>query len=83
MIPAGARKIAHYFYSDGNELVVFAHKRLNFIRDGKTGEYPHDPIYRVPHKHPDEGREAADLSYETLGLYYGFEMKDTGWSGDC
>ena len=82
-IPTGARKLAHYWYSDGNEIVIFAHKRRYFIRDGRTGEYPFDPTYGRTHPHPDEGESPSDSSYDALGLYYGYEMRDTGWSGDC
>lgn len=77
-----ARKIAHYFYSDGNELVVFAHDRNLFLRD-KDGHYPFDPIYKSRQPNPAEGTDCMDNSYEALGLYYGYEMAETGWSGDC
>lgn len=76
------RKIAHYFYSDGNEIQVFASKRKYYYRDG-NGEIPVCPGRRIRYPHPDEGIEATDSSYEALGLYYGYEMRDTGWSGDC
>lgn len=78
-----ARRIAHYFYSDGNELAIFVYRRKVFILDAKTGEYPVCPVRHVRHPHPDEGRGPADFSYETMGLYYGYEMRDTGWGGDC
>lgn len=79
----GARKIAHYWYSDGNEIAIFARHRAIYVRDGKTGGFPIDPEYSERHPHPDDGQEMADFSYETLGLYYEYAMADTGWSGDC
>lgn len=81
-IPKSAMKIAHYWYSDGNELVIFVTNRGYYIRDGKTGEWPFNPVYGAPHPYPGDGTD-IDTAYETLGLYYGYEMAGTGWSGDC
>lgn len=81
-IPKEARKVAHYWYGGGQELVVFFHKRHGFVRDGKTGEFPVCPERGVPYRYPGEG-PFGDFSFETLGLYYGYEMPDTGWDGDC
>ena len=76
------RKIAHYFYDDGVELVVWAERRDIAIRE-PDGQYPVDPSYKRRHPHPIEKGDADDYSYVTLGLYYGYGMSETGWSGDC
>lgn len=82
-VPTEARKVAHYWYSDGNELAVYVTSRAYYVRDGVTGDYPLCPVRHVPHPHPAEGGEYLDFDYETLGLYYQFEMAGTGWDGDC
>lgn len=82
-IPPAARKVAHYWYSDGNELVIFAHQRRLFVRDGKTGEHPISPVLGDNRPHPSDGTPWLDNTYDGLGLYYGFAMADIGWDGDC
>lgn len=84
-------KIAHYYYRGSDkELAVYAAGRLIWIRDGKdVNRLPIDPIYSIPHPFPGSGDSpfpdvfGLDFSYETLGLYYGYKMLGTGWSGDC
>lgn len=72
------RKLAHYYYSCGNELQVFAEQRRIVILD-EMNRHPISPITgdRTPF------REMGDWSYETLGLYFDYGMLDTGWDGDC
>lgn len=79
------RKLAHYYYSDGNEIAVFVQNRKIYIRDPKTAHclYPASPITGDRTPHPGEGTEMADWDYETLGLYYDFAMAGVGWDGDC
>lgn len=75
------RKVAHYFYGCGHELVVSMEKRICYIHD-QHGNHPYNPVYKMPHPHPSTGEE--DLpSFEELGLFYEYDMSDTGWSGDC
>lgn len=76
------RLIATYRYSDGNILNIFVDRRLVSIRDG-SGMLPRSPITGARTPHPVEGSECTDWGYEALGLYYGYEMADTGWDGDC
>lgn len=73
-----ANKIAHYFYSDGNELVVFAHEDKLYLRD-KDGHYPFDPVHKRRMPNPGEGTEFLDYDYASLGLYYHYEMDGTAW----
>ena len=72
------RKLAHYYYSCGNELQIFAEKRKIVILD-ETGQHPFSPVTGKRTPVPDSG----DWSYEALGLYFGYSMLDTGWDGDC
>lgn len=86
-------KVAHYYYGawpNQQEVAVFASNRVVFIRDGKnTNNLLHDPIYNSPHPYPGSGdcpdrdQNGIGFGYEELGLYYGFDMPGTGWSGDC
>lgn len=73
-IIGGAKKVAHYWYSDGNQLVVFVKERQFYIRDGRTGHHPVCPVRGIRFPYPGDGTEIADWSYETLGLYYDYEM---------
>ncbi|WP_374335325.1 hypothetical protein [Methyloversatilis sp.] len=77
------RKIAHYWYSDGNEIAVFVEKRNIFVVDPKTGYDPMCVDTGTRDPYPYNGTPHANDDYFTLGLYYGYEMKDTGWDGDC
>ena len=77
------RKAAHYFYSDGNEIVIHVQNRAVQIRH-PDGSFPFDPACGKCCAHPDEkDRDALVLSYEEVGLYYGYQMAGTGWDGDC
>lgn len=77
------RKIAHYFYDGGVELQVFAENRRFFFRD-KDGLIPFCPDTGDRDPHPNETDHfSGDASYEELGLFYGYGMSETGWSGDC
>ncbi|UKL15057.1 hypothetical protein hairong_153 [Pseudomonas phage hairong] len=86
-------KICHYFYGkwpNQIEVAVFAYKRTIFIRDGKdVNRLLVCPVRRVSHPFPGSGdhdevdRDGIDFSYETIGLFYGFDMPNTGWGGDC
>lgn len=75
------RKVAHYFYGCGHELVVYMDKRLCTIRD-QHGDHPYDPVYGRPNPNPNNDEEQLP-TFEELGLYYQYDMPDTGWSGDC
>lgn len=72
------RKLAHYYYSCGHELQIFAEKRKIVTLD-ESGKHPFSPVTgkRTPVPH------SGDWSYESLGLYFGYGMLDTGWDGDC
>ena len=76
------RLVATYRYSDGNILNIFVDQRKVSIRDGQ-GMLPESPVTGARTPHPGEGSEWVDWGYETLGLYYGYAMADTGWDGDC
>lgn len=78
--PAGTfRKIAHYFYP-GAEIVISACDGWVRIRH-PDGSLPFDPCHGKPHPHPNEELEEAPvLTYEEVGLYYGYAMPDTVWS---
>lgn len=82
-LPYGARKIAHYWYSDGNELALFMKDRKLYVRNPETWDYPISPCRGCPAPHPYEGLEVSNTSYETMGMYYKYEMLDTGLHGDC
>lgn len=77
-LPKKARKIAHYWYLCGNELAIFVDADRYYIRDGKTGEHPVSPITGVPTPHPKDG-SFGSMDYESMGLYYKFNMADAGW----
>jgi|GEM_PF-2574310 len=81
-LPLSAKKVAHYYYTDGNELAVYVTTRSFHIRDGKTGHFPISPITKKRDPHPNEGKGFA-TEYEVLGLYYGYAMAGSGWDGDC
>lgn len=85
------RKIAQYFYGDNVTLVLYAEGRLMRVRDPNS-TYGHDglpkppvcPINNTRTPHPCEDETDPGIpSYDELGLYYGYDMPDTGWSGDC
>jgi hypothetical protein len=78
------RKIAHYYYSDGHELIIYVLKRKVMIRE-PDGSFPvcPDQHIRCPHPNEEDGRDGAIPTFEEAGLFYGYEMADTGWSGDC
>ncbi|RQR65359.1 hypothetical protein DIE18_02425 [Burkholderia sp. Bp9125] len=78
------RKVAHYFFSDGNEIVIYVEKRKVRIRE-VNGDLPVCPDRkgRYPHPNEEDGVNGSIPSFEEVGLYYGYEMADTGWSGDC
>jgi hypothetical protein len=82
--PVPGRKIAHYYYSDGNELIIYVLKRKVMIRepDGRFPVCP-DQHIRCPHPNEEDGLDGAIPTFEEAGLFYGYEMADTGWSGDC
>lgn len=77
------KKIAHYWYSDGYEITIYANDRRIFVVDGKDGGTPFSKHLGHSEEYPDNGTELADYSYETIGLFYDYEMRETGWSGDC
>jgi hypothetical protein len=72
------RKLAHYYYSCGSQLQVFADRRKITILD-ETNRHPISPITGNRTPVPDSG----DWSYEAMGLYFGYGMLDVGWDGDC
>jgi hypothetical protein len=75
------RKVAHYFYDHGRQVVICMENRRCQITD-QVGDFPSSPKSGLSGPHPSEGCE--DLpSYEEIGLYYGYGMSETGWSGDC
>lgn len=83
------RKVAHYFYDGGKELVVFVENRVVTIQD-QHGQDPICPIRRVRYPYPGSAGDpdgadqfGVELDYETLGLYYNYGMSGTGWDGDC
>jgi hypothetical protein len=77
------RKIAHYWYSDGHEIVVVVGDRKIYLVDPQTDLHPFSVATGTRDPHPDYGTENLDYDYATLGLYYEYEMRGTGWSGDC
>ncbi len=81
-LPKGARKTSHHIYASGQEIAVFVLDRRWYYRDALTGDYPVCPIRHIPHPHPSEGTGMSQ-EFETLGLYYRYDMPDTGWDGDC
>lgn len=72
------RKLAHYYYSCGSQLQIFADRRRIVILDEKN-RHPISPITGNRTPVPDSG----DWSYEAMGLYFGYGMLDVGWDGDC
>ena len=78
------RKVAHYFFSDGNEILVYAHARRVRLRT-RDGEFPVCPErgVRWPHPCEEDGVDAVIPAYDEVGLFYGYEMSETGWDGDC
>lgn len=84
------KKICHYFYGDDKQVQVYASNRTIFIRDGhNVNRLLVCPVRHKPYPFPGSGdhdeveRDGIDFSYETIGLFYGFDMPGTGWSGDC
>lgn len=75
------RMIAHFYYANGKELMVYMEKRRCFIFD-QHGNFPESPVTGRCEPHPSHGQEDVP-DYSELGLYYGYDMPDTGWSGDC
>ncbi|MCY1376819.1 hypothetical protein D9M68_950450 [compost metagenome] len=77
------RKVAHYFYGGGEEVVISCHERQVHIRD-QHGNLLLDPCHKKLHPHPAEQEADGGIpSYDEIGLYYGYAMPDTGWDGDC
>lgn len=79
-LPSGA-KLGQALRYDHTTLFVYYLRRNVYIRD-QTGDYPLCPVTRRRSPHPDEGTEYAYADYETLGLYYGLPMPETGWGSE-
>jgi hypothetical protein len=88
ILPVGVRHIATYRYGKRGEIVVnvYALRRGYYLRDA-AGKHPMfhagGILVGTREPHPNDGTEDMDISYETVGLFYGYPMPDTGWSGDC
>lgn len=82
-VPPIARKLAHYWYDGGKEIIVYAKDRNIFVRDQHGEMVVYLDASGRKMMDPFEGTEMGDFSYETLGLFFGYGMSETGWSGDC
>ena len=81
--PLLGRKIAHYYFSDGHELVLYVRARRLAIRE-PDGRFPVCPERHECGPHPaEEEFDASIPAYDELGLYYNYAMAGTGWDGDC
>ena len=73
------RKVAHYYYSGGKELVIHAKNAAYRIRQ-PDGSFPESPVTGEKSPHPYESGEFRSVpEYGELGLYYGYKMDDTEW----
>ena len=77
-----ARLVARYYYP-GNEIVIHTDNRKVTIRD-ENGDYPASPVdgSRMPHPAEDDADPGVP-TYEEIGLYYDYQMPETGWDGDA
>jgi hypothetical protein len=87
-VPLTARRLGTYFYGRRGEIQVhvWAERRCFYLRD-ENGNHPKflagGSLTGTRMPHPGDGTEDVDIAYDTVGLFYGYPMPDTGWDGDC
>jgi hypothetical protein len=73
------KRLATYFYDDGEELHIWAKGEEEIVVKDSTGQDPFDPVMKESSCSPFNNDNGYFPDYVELGLYYNRSMASAGW----